>query len=300
MRETKVVVFGQSGMLGSMVMHRLSETPGFVVTGTTRNQLDAENLEKLDVQLAALPVCDFVVNCIGIIKPYCRDDDPDGVRRAIKVNAGFPHILERWAREHSVRVLQIATDCVYSGTRGFYKESDPHDAWDVYGKTKSLGEVHSPYVLNIRTSVIGPEIKGRLSLLEWVLSHPSGSILDGYAHHHWNGVTTLQYADLCAMIINEPAIFDDLVGTNPVHHFVPNRPINKRDLVALLSDVFECNHKVKTCVSQGMPIYRTLATEFNQLERIYSESNLTVAIQELRHYWDKHQSTIRWGSWKKR
>ena len=41
-------------------------------------------------------------------------------------------------------ILQIATDCVYSGATGGYTESSSHDALDVYGKTKSLGEVALP------------------------------------------------------------------------------------------------------------------------------------------------------------
>ena len=82
--------------------------------------------------------------------------------------------------------MQIATDCVYSGKKGSYNEDDLHDALDVYGKTKSLGEAQSPNLLNIRCSIIGPEQGKHVSLLEWFLTQEPGAKLQGFAHHHWN------------------------------------------------------------------------------------------------------------------
>ena len=95
-------------------------------------------------------------HAIGVIKPYIRDDDAAAVERALRVNGLFPHILARAAERSGCRVLQIATDCVYAGTIGNYREAAPHDALDVYGKTKSLGEVNSAAVHHLRCSIIGP------------------------------------------------------------------------------------------------------------------------------------------------
>ena len=84
-------------------------------------------------------------NAIGITKPYVRDDRPDEVERALRVNALFPFELGRAAAQAGARVLQIATDCVWAGTRGGYREDDPHDPVDVYGKTNKLvNHVHLP------------------------------------------------------------------------------------------------------------------------------------------------------------
>jgi len=115
----------------------------------------------------------------------------------------LPHALAQATAKvlPMAKVLQIATDCVYSGKTGNYDEAAKHDALDVYGKTKSLGEVNARHVLNIRCSIIGPELKGRLSLLEWFLSQPTGARVNGYAHHQWNGITTLQFAELCVMLM---------------------------------------------------------------------------------------------------
>ena len=46
------------------------------------------------------------------------------------------------------------------------------DLWFV-GKrlTKSVGEVHSPAVHHLRCSIIGPELRGHRSLLDWFRGH---------------------------------------------------------------------------------------------------------------------------------
>src|SRR5207244_6584362 len=110
------------------------------------------------------------------------------VRRAVAVNSLFPYALSDVAEAAGARVLQIATDCVFSGREGSYREDSPHDPLDVYGKTKSLGEVQAPHFLNLRCSIVGPEIRGFRSLLCWFLAQPRNARLRGFVNHWWNGV----------------------------------------------------------------------------------------------------------------
>jgi dTDP-4-dehydrorhamnose reductase len=224
-------------MLGAMVFDWLRRDPGLDVAGTARTSpvagtTSARNpggaIHAFDVEQGTLPTLsdvDWVVNCIGIIKPYIRDDDRAEVLRAIQVNSLFPMRLAEAAERSSTRVLQIATDCVYSGRDGKYTESAPHDATDVYGKTKSLGEVRSPNVTHLRCSIIGPEVKGQVSLLSWFLKQQVGATLNGYRNHQWNGVTTLHFAKLCWGIIREQRTVPH------VQHVVPANDITKADLL---------------------------------------------------------------------
>src|SRR6188768_1202155 len=192
----RVIVLGATGMLGSMVCSYLKRNSDFEVVGTTRGTFDARKFVAGETQKEELRA-DTIINCIGVIKPFCKDTDRQGVIHAIEVNALFPHRLAAEAKRVGARVIQIATDCVYSGAKGDYIETDAHDALDVYGKSKSLGEVFDGSLLNIRCSIIGPELKSKSSLLEWCLSNRDGATLSGFAHHRWNGVTTLQFAQLC-------------------------------------------------------------------------------------------------------
>lgn len=262
---------GINGMLGSMLFNYFNKQENYEVFGTffgTNPFPEKENLTHFDAssqvedQIKIIagrfhPV--YIINCIGIIKPWCRDDDPVGVKNAIVVNALFPHLLAEAFALHSpaARILTIATDCVYSGSKGNYTETDPHDPLDVYGKTKSLGETRLPNTLNIRTSIIGPELTGKKSLLEWFLSNPDGSTVHGFTHHRWNGVTTLQFARLCDRIMSEN-LFDSWRKINHVVHWVENESVNKYELLLIFNEVFERKINIIPVDDAGESVDRTL------------------------------------------
>ncbi len=149
------------------------------------------------------------------------------------MNAVFPHRLAQAAATCGASVLQIATDCVFSGRAGGYLESSPHDALDVYGKTKSLGEVVGRHVHHLRTSIVGPERgPSRASLLEWFLHHPLASAVQGFTTHRWNGVTTLHFARIC-----DAAIRTGIKLPN-CHHLVPADAVSKHEMLVLFARAF--------------------------------------------------------------
>lgn len=215
-------------MLGSMVHDWLRRERSFTVTGTAR--AGSSTTRALDAESGDVPDIagfDWVVNCIGVIKPYIKDDNREQVVRAIRVNSLFPIRLAEAAERTGARVLQIATDCVYSGRDGCYDEKAAHDPTDVYGKTKSMGEVHSPNMTHLRCSIIGPEIKGHVSLLSWFLKQERGAALNGYRNHLWNGVTTLHFAKVCGGIIRDRGE----AALPHVQHVIPSGDITKADLL---------------------------------------------------------------------
>jgi dTDP-4-dehydrorhamnose reductase len=227
-------------MLGSMVFDYLSKNPKFNVYGTVRDEkyqknrvliFNAYNISELEQEQFRKLKIDYIINCIGITKPFSKDDDPAGVVRAIKINADFSWELSKYAEKYDIKILQIGTDCVYSGKKGMYDEDAPHDPVDVYGKSKSLGEVFDGTTLIIRTSIIGPEFKKETTFLfEWFLNQPKGGNIGGFEHHIWNGTTTLQFAQICEKII-ETNSFEKLIKISHVHHFTPNNTVNKFQLM---------------------------------------------------------------------
>ncbi len=244
----KVLVLGGSGMLGAMVTDFLSRGGEFQVTATVRDGrlaercaaripgagwrlFDAEGGDP-ELELLLSEPYDWIVNAIGVIKPYIRDDDPVSVERAIRVNALFPHLLAKALGGERPRVLQIATDCVYSGIAGNYPEDAPHDPYDVYGKTKSLGEAQSAGVRHIRCSIIGPEPKGHVSLLDWFRGRPRDAEVTGFTNHRWNGVTTLHFAKVCAGIVREEPDLPSRV------HLVPSDDLTKAEMLEAFSAVY--------------------------------------------------------------
>lgn len=296
-KQIRVLVLGGSGMLGWMVQDYLQSVNQLSVTCSLRDNryqnkmtsqvrlFDAEGFISSPKKYGWLEDFDYIINCIGIIKPYCKDDDSVGVAQAIKINALFPQSLSKL----KPKIIQIATDCVYSGKTGEYLESALHDPMDAYGKTKSLGEVFSSKnFLNIRCSIIGPEIHGHLNLLDWFLGQPRDAELTGFTHHKWNGVTTLQFANLCEMIMTQNA-FDSIRKLHHTHHFVANSSVNKYRLLTLFAKHFQRGNKIVPKGDVGMPILRDLSTQYNQLNRLIPKTTMNQAIKELSSYMKERQ-----------
>jgi dTDP-4-dehydrorhamnose reductase len=197
---------------------------------------------------------EWIVNCAGVIKPLIDDSDPAKVENAIRVNSLLPHQLVEAAAASGGSIIQIATDCVYAGTRGRYSESDVHDATDVYGKTKSLGEVTGARVHHIRASIVGPEAARSRSLLEWFLAHQPAAQVNGFVNHLWNGVTTLQFAKVVRAVIAG-------AGAPGTQHLVPGDVVSKYELLRAFAEAYERNDLEIRAIGAPTVIDRTLATE---------------------------------------
>ena len=262
-----VLVLGGTGMLGMMVADVLSHhCPNLTVTARpSKARLSTPSVRWVDFDASAGPEAiaaliqstrpAWVVNCIGVTKPHIKDDDPAQVQNALVINALFPHRLGKAADERGTRVIQIATDCVYSGTKGKYSEGAIHDALDVYGKTKSLGECHYQKVHHLRCSIIGPEAGTTLSLLEWFRGQAKNATLRGFTNHRWNGVTTLQFAKVCWGIIGNRRPPPSL------QHLVPADAVTKLKLLQLLGESFNRRDLRIEAAAATEAVDRTLSTE---------------------------------------
>lgn len=272
----KVVVLGASGMLGSMVTKVLSEYNDLQVIGTSRDFQYQEQIPPkagwryFDVEVErfaeVLDGADWVVNCIGIIKPMIDESSTNSVLNAINVNSMFPHKLALAADLRGINIIQIATDCVYSGSEGLYNEYSLHDATDVYGKTKSLGEVKMDNVYNLRCSIIGPERGANKSLLEWVLHQPQDATINGYTNHLWNGVTTHAFAKLCYGVIK------DGHSLNSSTHIVPADIVSKYELLQIIANSYGRKDIKVTPAEAPTEINRTLKTKSVSVGRWLWES----------------------------
>lgn len=240
----KIAILGINGMLGSAMMNKF-RAAGMPADGFARQDLDAEK-----PNLSLLKNYDYVINCIGIIKTYIHDNNPAEVQRAIRVNAQFPYELAKL----DSKIIQIATDCVWDGARGKYTETDAHNAIDVYGKTKSLGEVPADNFLNLRCSIIGREQKNFYSLLEWFLHQPQNAKLNGFRNHLWNGLTTDAFADICIAMIGNNMWF------NGQQHIIPSDILSKAQMLRVFADHFGRKDIQITDMDAAVGIDRTLAT----------------------------------------
>lgn len=228
-------------MLGSMMLHVLSERPEWDVTGTVRSEAGKQKLgaalankliSGIDLtntdHVAALfdrARPDVVVNCAGLTKHLPEGNAPIP---ALTVNALLPHRLSQLCRLVGARLVHVSTDCVFSGKVGNYRETDQPDASDVYGQTKHLGEVSGPGMITLRSSIIGPERGSQYGLLEWFLAQ---SQCKGFKRTIFSGLPTVEFSRLVRdVIIPRPELYG-------LYH-VASRPIDKYSLLCLIARTY--------------------------------------------------------------
>lgn len=239
----KILVLGVSGMLGSAVFRVLTYSPCFSVYGSIRSLgalrllpndlrqnvvtgVDAENFDSL-TRLFARVRPTVVINCVGLVKQLSVADDP---LAAIPINAILPHRLAQLCEMTNARLVHMSTDCVFSGSKGMYKEADLSDATDLYGRSKYLGEVDYPNAITLRTSIIGHELDGARSLVGWFLAQ-TGSVT-GFKRAIFSGMPTVEIARI---------IRDHVIPHTKLHgvYNVSAAPINKFDLLNLIAKTYE-------------------------------------------------------------
>jgi dTDP-4-dehydrorhamnose reductase len=270
---TYVGILGSSGMLGSH-LERVFENSKFEVIAFSRSHgsssndktkcyLDAtkegwqSNLEKPGV------VFTYLINCIGIIRHKIDPKDSKSITNAVLVNSLFSIALTDYCVKRKIRLIQIFTDCVYSGESGFYSESSPKSPIDLYGFTKSIGEASASLSMNIRCSFIGLETSTDVELMSWALSEGKKNKISGYIDHKWNGVTAFQLGKLIKSILEEDKYE---AGTQ---HFVPANSVSKFELIQLISTYGAMGQIDLVGQDSGVMTDRTLTTDHIQKNRDY-------------------------------
>lgn len=259
----RVLVLGASGMLGSAVFKFFLADDGLDVYGTLRSSrfvryfgdeardrlivgIDVENTDGLLTLFAKLRP-DVVVNCIGLVKQLADADDP---LLAIPINSMLPHRLARMCALIDARLVHLSTDCVFSGKKGKYLESDLADATDLYGRSKLMGEVDYPNAITLRTSIIGHELDGARSLIGWFLAQQKK--VRGFRRAIFSGLPTVEIA----------RVLKNHVFPNPQLHglyHLSAEPINKYELLSLVALLYGKSIEIEP--DDGFVIDRSLNSE---------------------------------------
>lgn len=260
----RIGVLGSTGMLGSALAkvftsagHEVVEfnRAGWAVVGENLAiEIDATwSVQHLEIQFAKIRV-DYLVNAIGLIKQIINEFDDKSLLLAQTLNTDFPRKLSLISSQKGIPIIQIGTDCVFSGERDNYTESDEYSPADVYGRTKVDGEIESSDAMTIRASIVGKEMASNNSLLNWVLSQPINSRINGFTNHFWNGVTTLAFSK----VVN--GVIENNLYSPGVTHLVPRDFVSKRELLSIIAKEFQREDLIIEDYLSAQPINRTLAT----------------------------------------
>lgn len=256
----RVMVLGVTGMLGNAMLRVLSANSGLNVYGTARSDssrryfsdslsrqilvgVDVGNHDTLVKAFASVRP-DVVVNCVGLVKQLADADDP---LQAVPINTLLPHRLASLCQAAGARLVHISTDCVFSGAKGDYSESDFPDAYDLYGRSKLLGEVDYPHAVTLRTSIIGHELSGQRSLVGWFLAQQGP--VKGFTRAIFSGLPTVELARVvCDFILPRPEL-------HGLYH-VAAKAINKYDLLKLVAEAY--GKTIEVMASDELVIDRSL------------------------------------------
>ncbi len=256
----KILILGVSGMLGYTLFRSLSANPDLQVWGSARSTkvapfltpnmgqhlvqgLDVTNPDALiDVMARLRP--DVVLNGTGIVKQQATADDPAVV---LPINTLFPHRMAKLCALTGARFITFGTDCVFDGTKGNYRETDPADATDLYGRSKLMGEITEGSALTLRAPFIGDELSTHISLVNWFLAQKNG--VKGFRRAIYSGLPTVELA----------RVLQDYVLPNPnltgLYH-IASKPINKYDLLTLIGQTY--GHLIPITPDDSLVIDRSL------------------------------------------
>jgi dTDP-4-dehydrorhamnose reductase len=284
----RVLILGASGALGHVMFTWLSSRGDLEVFGTVRDQVqagrwfspnlldkclgnvDALNFSSLINALATVRP-EVVVNCIGIVKQSHLAADPV---MSISINSLLPHRLAAACRLAGIRLIHMSTDCVFDGARGNYREEDPANALDIYGRTKALGEVTSAGCLTIRTSIICHELRNKLGLLEWFLAQKNQ--VRGFTRAIFSGFPMITFTKIVEKyLLNDP-------GLTGLYH-ISAKPIAKYDLLKLVAEQY--GKQIDIIPDDNLKVDRSLDSSAFRKITGYTPSPWPELVAEMhRHY----------------
>jgi dTDP-4-dehydrorhamnose reductase len=198
------------------------------IVGFTDYKLDVLNIEQLEKIFRDFKP-DFVINCIGAL----INESLFSKSQTVLLNSYLPLKLSELGDIYGFNLIHLSTDCVFSGNKGDYIETDFHDSDDLYGKSKSIGEsVNINNSCVIRTSIIGPEIRNkREGLFDWLFKQHGN--IKGFKSGFWSGITTLELTYTVIKVIE-----NNLLG---IYNVTNGDKISKFELLNLIKNTFDLN-----------------------------------------------------------
>ena len=252
----KIYILGITGMLGSKLFLEFLKKK-YKVRGSARyihkefNKFksnidlitDVYDLNKLKKKIKKFNP-KIIINCVGVIKQKINKIDEKDI---FYVNSIFPHELYKISELVNAKLIHFSTDCVFNGKIGNYSENHAPNAYDIYGFSKRLGEINYKNSITLRTSIIGHEIKGKYSLLEWFLNQKKNC--EGYSKAYFSGLPTIEIFDFLEKHILNKKKISGLYNLS-------STKISKFKLLNLIAKIY--GKKIKIIKNKDFKIDRSL------------------------------------------
>jgi len=247
----RILILGGNGMIGHKMYQIISKNHQDTWV-TLRNSLSSysyseiynftkviDNIDLVNFKLLLKQLDlinpDVIINACGIT---IRRGIDALKSNSIILNSALPHFLKEWVTSNNKRLIHFSTDCVFSGAKGDYLDNDNKDAYDLYGSTKSMGEViDSKYAITLRGSMIGSELENKTELFEWFLKQKNKTI-KGFSKVIYSCITTTKMAEIVIKLIDH---YQNISGI----YNISSKPISKFELLKLWNDFFDINANIE-------------------------------------------------------
>ncbi|RRK32489.1 SDR family oxidoreductase [Schaedlerella arabinosiphila] len=276
----KFLILGCNGMAGHTISLYLKEQ-GYEVDGFAREESrfvrtlvgDVRELKTVR-KVIEDGQYDAAVNCIGLLNKFAENNH----EAAVFLNSYFPQFLAGITAHTSTQIIHISTDCVFSGSRGSYTESDLPDGELFYDRSKALGELVNKKDITFRNSIVGPDLKkDGIGLVNWFMQQRDR--VKGYKNAMWTGQTTLQLAKTI-----ENAAIQHVHG---LYNMVPEKCISKYDMLILFNQYLR-KEPIEITPEENFRIDKSLKrTNFERFS--YKIPGYEEQVRELGEWMRKHR-----------
>ena len=277
----RVLILGSSGVLGNTLNIFLTKKKKINLFFISRKKNDSHyylekfsNFKKLEKLVLKIKP-NFIINCLGVTKFH---KNYKFTRITKLLNTDLPKKLSNLCLNKKIYFVHISTDCVFLGNKGNYLDNSKKDAKDLYGLSKSKGEVKNKYSATLRTSFIGPEVKSRKSLLNWFLFQKNE--VNGFNKAFFSGLTSLELSKIIyKYYISKTNNYNSILN-------VSGYKISKYNLLLIINKIF--NKKIKVIKFSDFKIDRSLnSSKFKKLTG-YKKVKWTKLIRNLKTFMDKN------------
>lgn len=235
----KVLITGGSGLLGhhlAQFLHdnrfetvTMSKDHAANITGVREIRLDMLDFTLLQDALVTIrPAC--IVHCAGLTNVDACEANPE---LAHKMHVQLTQKLAEFSVANSVHFVQISTDHLWNGSNAYTTEETPHSPLNVYGQTKSEGElivsklIEKPLI--IRTNFYGEGLPWRPSFSDWVIrSLREGKVFDAFHDVYF---TPISISHLCRYMVELMKL-----GANGVFNIASSEKVSKYEFAIAMAN----------------------------------------------------------------
>jgi len=208
----RLLITGASGLLGANLVLAAHENHE-VIAVYHRHPIELKGIQSASADLSQPGIAkelfdryrpDWVVHCAADTSIDELESKPE---RAFCMNRDMAGNVAEAAHEIEAKMVHISTDAVFDGREGPYREGDPTEPVNVYGKSgEQAVQALCPEALIIRTNIFGWNSQPKSSLAEWFINNlmqgiPCKGFVDVYfnpllVNHLWVIIKSLLKSDL--------------------------------------------------------------------------------------------------------